>query len=220
MPKQRGRGTADRILDIAERLVQVQGYNAFSYADVSKVLGIQKASLHHHFATKAALGQALVSRYRRRFMESLTTIETETADGAERVQRYVGLYASVLRRKRMCMCGMLATDVATLPRPMRADVTQFFAENEKWLARVLEDGRRAGRLRFVGRADSMAALLVSTLEGAMLVSRGSDRLAYFDEVARRLLSNMVGPAKRRSRARSPAASAAAQVSRNASRRAK
>jgi TetR/AcrR family transcriptional repressor of nem operon len=205
MPKKRGRGTADRILDIAERLVQVQGYNAFSYADVSKAVGIQKASLHHHFATKAALGQALVSRYRHRFMESLTTIETETADGAERVERYVGLYASVLRRNRMCMCGMLATDVATLPRPMRADVTKFFAENEAWLARVLDDGRRVGRLQFVGRADSMAALIVSTLEGAMLVSRGSDRLAYFDEVARRLLSNLVGRAKRRSPKRSSSA---------------
>ena len=48
--------TADRILDSAERLVQVRGFNAFSYADVARELGITKASLHYHFAGKAELG--------------------------------------------------------------------------------------------------------------------------------------------------------------------
>jgi len=37
------RGTADRILDTAERLVQLRGYNAFSYADVAKAVGIAEA---------------------------------------------------------------------------------------------------------------------------------------------------------------------------------
>ena len=50
------RGTASRILDVAERLAQTQGYNGFSYADIAAELGITKASLHYHFASKADLG--------------------------------------------------------------------------------------------------------------------------------------------------------------------
>jgi TetR/AcrR family transcriptional repressor of nem operon len=192
MPSRRGAGTADRILDIAERLVQVRGFNAFSYADVSKALGIRKASVHHHFATKAALGQALVARYRRDFAASLTVIEEEASDPAERLRLYVGLYATVLRRKRMCLCGMLATDLATLPRPMRDEVAGFFAENEDWLARVLSAGKRAGRLRFTGSPQGQAAVVVSTLEGAMLVARGSGRPGRFDEVAGRMVAALLG----------------------------
>ena len=60
-------GTAARILDIAEQLVQVRGFNAFSYADIAAQLKITKAALHYHFAGKAELGEALIARYATRF---------------------------------------------------------------------------------------------------------------------------------------------------------
>ena len=55
--------TADQILDVAEHLVEVRGFNAFSYADVGTELGLTNAALHYHFSTKADLGEALISRY-------------------------------------------------------------------------------------------------------------------------------------------------------------
>lgn len=181
------RGTADRILDTAERLVQLRGYNAFSYADVAKAVGIRKASLHYHFATKGDLGQALVARYRRAFLGALEGIETDTQDAIERLERYGELYGSVLRRKRMCMCGMLATDAATLPKPMRESVAEFFNENVGWLSRVLEQGRKRRELRFEGTPASMATFFVGSLEGAMLVAYGSGNVESFDGAARQLL---------------------------------
>jgi TetR/AcrR family transcriptional repressor of nem operon len=190
MSVKRSAGTADRILDIAERLVQVRGFNAFSYADVSKALGIKKASLHHHFATKTDLGVALVRRYRRAFLDSLGEIEAESDSALERLERYVELYRSVLRRRRMCMCGMLAADVATLPSAMRESVAGFFSENEAWLTRVLLEGRKQGELRFSGSAASMASFFVSSLEGAMLLARGSGALAHMDGAARHLLASV------------------------------
>ena len=45
--------TADRILDIAERLVQTRGFNRFSYADIAAELGITTASVHYHFPARA-----------------------------------------------------------------------------------------------------------------------------------------------------------------------
>lgn len=188
MGSTRAAGTAARILDIAERLVQSRGYNAFSYADVAHAVGIRKASLHYHFATKADLGEALVARYRAAFLEALGGIEDRTADARERLRAYVGLYDAVLRRKRMCMCGMLATDAATLPRAMRESVAEFFDENVAWLARVLEEGRRRRELRFEGTPASMASFIVSTLEGAMLLAYGSGDHARFETAARRLLA--------------------------------
>ncbi len=204
MPPASGRGTADRILDIAERLVQARGYNAFSYADVAKAVGIRKASLHYHFATKGDLGLALVARYRSAFLASLDAIEGGTDDPVERLERYGALYGSVLRKKRMCMCGMLATDAATLPRPMRESVAEFFSENVGWLSRVLEHGRRRKELRFEGTPAAMAVFFVSSLEGAMLVAHGSGNFDSFDGAARQLIT-IVEPENRRtkSRTRSP-----------------
>jgi TetR/AcrR family transcriptional regulator, transcriptional repressor for nem operon len=69
--------TAQRILDIAEQLVQMRGYNAFSYAHIAAELGITKASLHYHFSGKAELGQALIARYAQRFALALEEIDSK-----------------------------------------------------------------------------------------------------------------------------------------------
>lgn len=212
MRRRRDARTADRILDAAERFVQTRGFNAFSYADVSKALGIQKASLHHHFATKADLGLALVGRYRQGFLEALRAIEAESDQAAVRLARYVELYGSVLRRKRMCMCGMLAADVATLPKGMRQSVASFFAENEAWLSRVLAQGVARGEIHFDGSAVSMADFFVSSLEGAMLVARGSGSQEPFDAAGRHLLAGV--RARRRTPARRGGRPAARSTSRD------
>jgi TetR/AcrR family transcriptional regulator, transcriptional repressor for nem operon len=182
--------TADRILDVAERLVQVHGYNGFSYADIAAELRIRKPSLHHHFPTKAALGKALITRYRSRFLTALAAIDQDRTGAADKLEQYARLYSGVLRKRRMCLCGMLAADFETLPKSMRDGVSEFFAANETWLARVLEEGRRARTLRFDGPAASIAAFLVSALEGAMLVARSYGSVSRFESVASKLLADL------------------------------
>src|ERR1700733_1189297 len=124
------RDTASRVLDVAERLVQQRGFNAFSYADVASELGITKAALHYHFAGKAELGAALLARYAERFAEALSAIDAETCDARRKLVAYTDLYLEVLRNKRMCLCGMLAAEFQTLPEPMRDIVVHFFNDNE------------------------------------------------------------------------------------------
>src|SRR5437764_5137295 len=102
--------TAARILDVAERLVQSRGFNGFSYADVAAELGITKASLHYHFPGKAELGEALIGRYAGRFADALEQIDRRGGDAHAKLEAYAGVYAEVLRARRMCLCGMLAAD--------------------------------------------------------------------------------------------------------------
>ncbi|HEV7679746.1 MAG TPA: TetR/AcrR family transcriptional regulator [Candidatus Dormibacteraeota bacterium] len=182
--------TAERILDVAERLVQSRGYNGFSYADVAAELNVSKPSLHYHFSGKAELGEALVTRYATRFAAALQAIDEAGEDAPTRLNRYASLYADVLDQDRMCLCGMLAADDETLPRAMREAVMRFFDDNETWLARVLQDGVARGLLRYEGSAADEARLLLSALEGAMLVARPYRDPARFREAARRLLGSL------------------------------
>jgi TetR/AcrR family transcriptional repressor of nem operon len=189
----RRRGDArGRILDVAERLVQVRGYNGFSYADVAAELGVTKATLHYHFPGKAELGEALLARYAERFAVALAAIDAEIDDPAAKLAAYAGLYADVLRGQRMCLCGMLAAEYETLPAPIRDAVISFLDENELWLERVLEGGRESGALRFDGPASETAQSIVSGLEGAMLVARPYGGLGRFEVAAARLLASLAG----------------------------
>jgi TetR/AcrR family transcriptional repressor of nem operon len=180
------------VLDVAERLVQLRGFNGFSYADVATELGITKASLHYHFRGKAELGEALIVRYTQRFDEALAAIDAGYADGPGKLDAYLGLYTDVLRGRRMCLCGMLAAEYQTLPDPMRKAVVAFFEANESWLARVLEAGRREGTLRFEGDAHEPARMIVSALQGAMLVARPLADVTGFRATATGLIASIAG----------------------------
>jgi len=167
--------TAERILDVAERLVQTQGYNGFSYADISAALRITKASLHYHFPTKAKLGLSLVLRYHDAFRSALEAIQKSVPDPRQKLRAYVQLYADVLRKDRLCLCGMLAAEQ---------------------LAGVLEEGRRSGTLHLEGPVVEEAQLLVAALEGAMLVARSYGDSKRFAAVAERVLAGILPPAPR------------------------
>jgi TetR/AcrR family transcriptional repressor of nem operon len=182
--------TAAQILDAAERLVQERGFNGFSYADVARELGVTKAALHYHFGSKAELGDALIDRYAARFFEALAKVDIEKTDAGDKLRAYAQLYTDVFRDDRMCLCGMLAADYTTLPDPMRERVVRFFDDNEVWLARVLEAGRKAGTIRFAGPARSVARTLIGGLEGAMLVARPYRDLKRFRDAAELLIAGL------------------------------
>ena len=182
--------TPQRILDVAERLVQTRGFNGFSYADIAEALKVTKASLHYHFPAKGDLGKRLIERYEQNFLETLKGIDGSGAAAGEKLRRYTRIYADVLRNNRMCLCGMLASDYATLPKPMREEVKHFFDENERWLAAVLDAGRKAGGLRFKGPALEVARVLVGSLEGAMMLARSYGDASRFDAAAERLIAEL------------------------------
>ena len=188
--------TTTRLLDVAERLVQTRGFNGFSYADIAAQLGITKASLHYHFATKAELGRTLIARYTGAFETALRAITAKLPRADERLRAYVKLYADVLADERMCLCGMVAAEYGTLPPPMQQAIRVFFEFNESWLAGLLEQGNREGCLSVRMPPQEAARMLVGALEGEMLLARAYGDPARFASAAKLLLAQLQVSRKR------------------------
>ena len=182
------RPTSSHILDVAERLVQSRGFNGFSYADIAATLSISKPALHYHFPSKAELGLALVQRYEQRFFEALSAVDDREAPA--RLERYASLYAGVLREERMCLCGMLAAEYTTLSEPMRQSVVRFFERNKEWLSEVLTQGQRERTLTFAESPREKAHMIISCLEGSMLVARLYGDLDMFQTTTASLLAGL------------------------------
>jgi len=186
-----GTGTTSRILDVAERLLQVRGYNGFSYGDVATELGITRAALHYHFPGKAELGRALVERYATRFSGALAELDATAPDAATKLRGYVDLYTDVLSADRMCLCGMLAAEHRTLPDLLQQAVCDFFSANTTWLRAVLEEGCADGSLHCPGTTEATASMVLSALEGAMLITRLNGDVDCFTATASQLLAGLV-----------------------------
>jgi TetR/AcrR family transcriptional repressor of nem operon len=182
--------TSAKIMDVAERLVQTRGFNGFSYADIARVLHITKASLHYHFPTKAKLGERLVQRYRTSFLVALDRIDEKFHEAGPKLRAYVEIYVTVLERNRMCLCGMLAAEYATLPKTMKDELRHFFDVNEAWLVEVLEHGRAKKEVSFAGPAVEYSRVLVAALEGAMLLARSHGEFFRLRAAANHLLTDL------------------------------
>lgn len=185
---------ATRILDTAEELVQVRGFNAFSYADVATRLNITRAGLHYHFAEKAQLGEALIGRYTDEFEKALRDIDASGASAPAKLAAYTALYGVVLNSNRMCLCGMLAAEFQTLAPPMRDAVVGFFDLNQAWLVATLVEGQASGLVQLNGSPHDAANAIISGLEGAMLMARLYGDTRRFQVAAEGILAS-VAPAR-------------------------
>lgn len=171
-PKQQSR-TAEQILDLAQMLIQTRGYSAFSYQDISDTLGLTKASIHYHFASKADLGIAVVDRYLERFGAALATISEDQSQPSMAlldfyIEPYLG-YAST--PDQVCLCGALAGEILALPPELRTRVDRFFRAHQIWLAGILKRGAARGEFKLSAPASKVARLVFSALQGALLVRR-------------------------------------------------
>lgn len=184
--------TAEDILRCARTLVVRGGYNSFSYADIAQVVGIRKASIHHHFPAKADLVRALVAQYREEAKAGIAELERAFHDPLEQLQAYVGYWERCMAdaSQAFCVCALLASEIEVLPEPVAREVRAHFRWLSDWLASVLERGSAQGRLSLTGTARHDAEMVMATVHGAMLSARAYGDPATFATVTHPLLERI------------------------------
>jgi TetR/AcrR family transcriptional repressor of nem operon len=187
------RDTRRVLLELAERLVRTRGYNGFSYRDLSEQIGIKTASIHYHFPTKGDLGEALIENERKVFASNLARLDAAENDPRRRLERFIQLFqaTTIGCQKRMCLGAVLAVEQETLPDGVGEGVRRLFSDNESWLARLLDEGRKTRQFRFKGSADVAAQSLFSSLEGALLTARAFHDIARFEATSRWILETLI-----------------------------
>jgi len=186
--------TSDAILACAQSLIMAGGYNGFSYADIAEVVGIRKASIHHHFPGKADLVRALVARYRRDAEAGLAALDRQVADPPARLRAYLGYWEACIADARapICVCALLASELPVLPDPVAIEVRAHFRTLAAWLASAMERGAAEGSLRLADTAAVEAEMFMATVHGAMLSARAYGDAGMFGAITRPLLHRLAG----------------------------
>lgn len=178
-----------KILELAQELIQKHGFNGFSYADLASIVGIRKASIHHYFPTKADLGIAVIQQYRESFNDKLNEIDAKGCKFQEKIQAYAKLYEEVLRENRLCLCGMLASDIQTLSRPLQKEIQGFFTDNVKWIAKIFLTSKKF-KLASAKRLNEIAWFIISSLQGFILTARMLNQPEIFVSSSRELITQI------------------------------
>jgi TetR/AcrR family transcriptional repressor of nem operon len=165
--------TSDEIIRCARSLIVAGGYNGFSYADIAEVVGIRKASIHHHFPTKLDLVRTLLERYDDEFRVGLAETERRFPDPADQLRAYVGFWESCIDdpTTSFCVCALLASEIPLLPKELTQLVRDHFSTLSAWVASALERGANEGSIVLTSSATSEAEAFMATVHGAMLSAR-------------------------------------------------
>jgi TetR/AcrR family transcriptional repressor of nem operon len=173
--------TAEDILAAARRFIVAGGYNGFSYADIAEVVGIRKASIHHHFPSKVDLVQTLVKRYLEDAVTGMTELERNVPEPPELLRTYAGFWAQCIEdaSRPFCVCALLASELPVLPPEVAVEVRAYFQFLSGWLTRVFERGAGQGTLTIAAAPRVEAEAFMATVHGAMLSARAyGDALTF------------------------------------------
>jgi TetR/AcrR family transcriptional regulator, transcriptional repressor for nem operon len=174
--------TRDRILNAAEGLVLRQGFNATTLDAILAEAGASKGAFFHHFASKEALGNALVERYAdadavalERFMGAA---EELSDDPAEQVVHFVRLYEEAAHHIPTDQPGCLFVSFIYERGPGSPRDEDVIVESiELWRNRILAKLELAAETRpRLAEVDlsSLADMVFSTFEGGFILARATD----------------------------------------------
>lgn len=179
--------TKSRILDEAEVLLQVSGYNGFSYKDIAEKLGVKNAAIHYHFAAKSDLGEAVVRRFRERFEKWRERYEKRYENNeVKQLEGFIAIPRSYARNSRVaCPIAALEREFEILPEGMREQTKLLDSEMLSWLTNLLAKGKSSGVFTFEDDVVSKSLMVFAALQGAsMMVSAGGPQL--FEKVVKQI----------------------------------
>jgi TetR/AcrR family transcriptional repressor of nem operon len=181
------------ILNCARSLIIAGGYGGFSYADIAEVVGIRKASIHHHFPTKVDLVRTLVSQYRQEAEAGIAHIERLSPGPADQLRAYTGYWQGCIgdATRGYCVCALLATQIPVLPQEIVLEVRAHFRALSGWLTSVFERGAAQGCLSFTNDPRTESETFMATVHGAMLSARAYGDPEMFGAITQPLLERLV-----------------------------
>jgi TetR/AcrR family transcriptional repressor of nem operon len=187
--------TSDEILSCARSLIIAGGYNGFSYADIAAVVGIRKASIHHHFANKVDLVRTLLQRYRQDADLGIAEFERRSADPVDQLRAYTGYWSACIGdpNTSFCVCALLASQIPVLPEDVVLEVRAYFRTLSSWLTSVMDRGAKQGSLLLSDTARVEAETFMAAVHGAMLSARAYGDPKIFSLITEPLVDRLVPP---------------------------
>ena len=174
----------EQIVALALDLIQTKGFDSFSYQDLSKELGITKASIHHHFPKKEDLGVALCHAILHWHEREFAKASQVKGSSIEKLEMYIErLLGYACGKNKVCPLSSLQADLTSLPPSMQAALKKLDDHELDFIAEILKQGRDAGELNFIGDHKSQAVIFVLACKGALQYSRIHGNEIFNDSMA-------------------------------------
>jgi TetR/AcrR family transcriptional repressor of nem operon len=177
MPGMDKRDTRRDIIKAGMELIATQGYSATGIGAVLQVANVPKGSFYHYFPSKEEFGLAVIERFAEGYERFLCGfLQDKNVMPLKRLRNYLDAVAEAVGREengcvRGCLIGNLGQELAAQNETFRLRLEEIFSCWLQRLAIVLEQARAIGEIGDEIDAQSMAGVVLSGLQGALLRSK-------------------------------------------------
>lgn len=165
----------DDLIQIAMQKVQESGINSLTIRELGETVGIKSSSVMYHFKSKNGLLQELIKSYRKEFGIYLEELNTKYDDQFTRLDKFIDAFEMPLKDGKFCLAGVFAAENKSLDLTTAQLTGDFFVFVEDWIS-----------LNLIGceNPKEMAGVILSSLEGAMMLDKLNENTERLDGVRR------------------------------------
>ena len=163
-----------QIIDIALKLIKQKGYVAFSYDDISKQLGVSKASIHYHFEKKEDLGVAVAERIFQRLQNLKLSITDLSLTVKEKLMLFIHKRDEQFTCTEICPISSLQADFESLPDSVRQKGEEISRLELSIMNEIVAEELNKQSVSGVENIQSISLMVLSSIKGILIYQRVLD----------------------------------------------
>ena len=161
-----------QILALSADLLREKGFSGFSYQDLAKALGINKASVHHHYPQKEDLGLALCDWTEQWLQQGFDHFDASNTSALAKLNHYLATAARhTFSEQKLCPVSALNSELTRLPVAMQQRLAALASFEQQWIEGVISAAQQDGELKPMASASEMAQLFIHSCKGALFYGR-------------------------------------------------
>ncbi len=166
--------TRAKIIRQAAELFNQQGYAGSSISDIMKATGLKKGGIYNHFKSKDELALEAFDYAYNQVSQRIWSVVKTKRHAIERLQAMVSSYLIFSDDPPIAGgCPILNTAIETddTDSPLRDRALQAMKSSRSLIVRILQTGIEKGEVRPTIEPDTVATIIFSILEGAIMMSK-------------------------------------------------
>jgi AcrR family transcriptional regulator len=185
----KGEQTRERIIEAAALLINRLGYTGMSMSDLMAETGLEKGGLYRHFSSKEEIGAAAFESYIKavesRLRNSMGGLESPRDRLLAMIQTLASIgWDPVVQGGCMVMNLSIESDYANLP--FRAIARRALSRWRSLIRLEVKAAIAAGQLRPDVNSEAIASIVISAIEGAIMLSGIESNPAHARRVSEHL----------------------------------
>jgi TetR/AcrR family transcriptional repressor of nem operon len=175
--------TRERIVLAAMELFRKHGFHNTSLAQILRSASITKGGFYFHFKSKEELGFGVLELAKDFWMENVVAAIAHEPDARTRMRRMVEIMTRMYRGEIFHGCALLAVLTAEMMESQSefaARIRGIFAEWQKSIVDILEQGKAEGVFRKDVDSRALALILIGCCQGTTMMGHLDPQRVDYD----------------------------------------